>query len=113
MRRSSKRLAQEQMEAAAGGETPRTPTSARGAEAAAADTAPVPINAAFKAVMEVPPLTGPACRPAGADRAACLSAPGHAGMHFAGPLVPTCCSCLGALLLRERGGGVGGGEGGF
>lgn len=51
--RSTKRLAQEQMEAAAVAESPRTPKSARGAEAAAADTAPNPINYAFKAVMEV------------------------------------------------------------
>lgn len=53
--RSTKRLAQEQMEAAAGGESPRTPHSARGAEAAAADTAPAPVNTAYKAVMEVLP----------------------------------------------------------
>lgn len=53
--RSTKRLAQEQMEAAAGGESPRTPHSARGAEAAAADTAPAPINTAYQAVIEVPP----------------------------------------------------------
>ena len=71
-RRSTKRLAQEQMEAAAGGESPRTPHSARGAEAAAADTAPAPVNTAYKAVMEV--LPGPIQPPTGCGCAASVRA---------------------------------------